>query len=149
MEIEIHDVSKNNLQEILQLHVATSQENFVESTRQCLKEARECTQYKPVGLYADGEPVGFSMYGYFPREQRLWLDRFLIDEHFQGKGMGTIFLQAMLDTLKKEYPAQAIYLSVYENNLPAIYLYEKFGFKFIDERDINGEKIMKLETAMR
>ncbi|AIF45171.1 hypothetical protein [Virgibacillus sp. SK37] len=55
----------------------------------------------------------------------------------------------MLDTLKKEYPAQTIYLSVYENNLPAIYLYEKFGFAFIEERDINGEKIMKLETAMK
>ncbi|KAA0965719.1 GNAT family N-acetyltransferase [Sporosarcina sp. ANT_H38] len=145
MSISIHDVTKDNEDEILRLSVAESQTNFIETTRQCLEEAKECAHYQPVGLYANNELVGFAMYGCFPEAQeqsRVWLDRFLIDANFQGLGYGTIMLQSMIEKLVQEFSCQKIYLSIYEDNHSAIYLYQKFGFQFNGEFDVNDEKVM-------
>ena len=38
--------------------------------------------------------------------------------------------------LGKELHMKAIRLDVYENNIPAIKLYEKFGFNYIDTIDL-------------
>lgn len=145
MEISIHDVTEENEEDILGLHVLNSQTNFIETTEECLAEAKECAQYKPVGLYVNNNLVGFAMYGRLPDENknsRVWLDRFLIDANYQGKGYGTIMLQTLIQKLVQEFSCQNIYLSVYDDNQSAVYLYEKFGFRFNDELDINGEKIM-------
>ena len=145
MGIAIHDVTKDNEEEILDLRVATSQKNFIETTQQCLEEAKECAYYQPVGLYVDNKLVGFAMYGRFPNEQeqsRVWLDRFLIDANYQGMGYGKIMLQALIDKLVQEFSCQKIYLSIYEDNQSAIYLYQKFGFQFNGEFDVNNEKVM-------
>lgn len=53
MDITIHDVTQENVQAILNLRVGAAQQGFIESTQQCLDEAKECANYKPVGLYVD------------------------------------------------------------------------------------------------
>lgn len=145
MNIEIKEVTKENLKEVLSLDVSTTQKSYVESTKQCLEDAVECNYYQPAGLYKDGILVGFAMYGFFPGEGqkgRVWLDRYLIDERFQGKGLGSIMLEALIAHLVKLYHCDEIYLSLYDDNQCALHLYQKFGFKFNGEKDINGEKIM-------
>lgn len=145
MGIAIHDVTEVNKEEILGLRVATSQTDFIETTRQCLDEAKEYTQFKPVGLYVDKELVGFAMYGRFldtRGNHRVWLDRFLIDAHYQGRGYGKTMLNALIDKLVQEFSCQEIYLSVFENNQSALHLYKKFGFHFNGEVDVNNEKVM-------
>ena len=145
MNIEIREVTAENLKEVLSLHVSEIQKSYVESTKQCLKDAIECNCYRPAGLYKDGSIVGFAMYGFFPRDEkngRVWLDRYLIDENFQGKGLGNIMLEALIMHLIKIYNCNKIYLSLYEDNQRALHLYQKFGFQFNGELDINGEKIM-------
>lgn len=145
MNIEIRDVTKENLKEILSLHVSEAQKSYLESTEQCLEDARECNYYRPAGLYRDGVLVGFAMYGFFPLEGkkgRVWLDRYLIDEQFQGQGLGSIMLEALISHLNKLYKCNEIYLSLYETNQRALHLYEKFDFHFNGEEDINGEKVM-------
>ncbi|QUG41623.1 GNAT family N-acetyltransferase [Psychrobacillus sp. INOP01] len=145
MNITIHDVTQENVQNILELSVGELQVSFIESTEQCMKEAEECTNFKPVGLYTDGCLVGFAMYGLFPEETengRVWLDRFLIDSRYQGFGYGTIMLNALIQKLVIEFSCTQIYLSVFEENKAAIHLYQKFGFHFNGEIDLKNEKIM-------
>ena len=145
MSIEIREVTAENLKEVLSLHVSEAQKSYVESTKQCLKDAIECNCYRPTGLYKDGSIVGFAMYGFFPidgKNDQVWLDRYLIDEHFQGKGLGNIMLEALITHLIKIYNCNEIYLSLYEDNKRALHLYQKFGFQFNGELDINGEKVM-------
>lgn len=145
MGISIHDVTQENVQEILNLRVGEAQQNFIETTQQCLDEANECANFKPVGLYADNCLIGFAMYGYFTDGEengRVWLDRFLIDAKYQGFGYGKTMLNAMIQKLVDEYSCNDIYLSVYEDNKAAIRLYEKFDFHFNGESDENNEKIM-------
>ncbi|MEK4424069.1 GNAT family N-acetyltransferase [Solibacillus sp. FSL K6-1523] len=145
MGISIHDVTQENVQEILNLRVGEAQQGFIETTQQCLDEAKECANFKPVGLYSDNDLIGFAMYGYFPESEekgRVWLDRFLIDVQFQGFGYGKTMLDAMIRKLANEFSCDDIYLSVYEDNKAAIRLYEKFDFHFNGESDENNEKIM-------
>lgn len=145
MKSEIREVTKENLKEILSLHVSENQKSFVESTEQCLEDAIECNFYRPAGLYLDGVLVGFAMYGFFPLEDkkgRVWLDRYLIDEQFQGQGLGSIMLDALITHLINLYNCNEIYLSLYETNQRALHLYEKFNFQFNGEKDINDEKVM-------
>ncbi|MGZ9586443.1 GNAT family N-acetyltransferase [Paenibacillus marinisediminis] len=148
MNIEIKAVTEENMDEILALHVDSTQESFIESTSQCLKDAEECHYYQPAGLYRDGELVGFAMYGLFPDEGtsgRVWLDRYLIDERFQGQGLGRAMLEALIEHLVDLYHCPRIYLSLYEDNQHALRLYQKFGFHFNGELDFNGEKVMVKE----
>ncbi|TQR20620.1 GNAT family N-acetyltransferase [Psychrobacillus vulpis] len=145
MDISIHDVTHENMEQILNLSVGKLQTSFIETTSQCLEEANACTFYKPVGLYSDNTLVGFAMYGFFPEEEvsgRLWLDRFLIDSKYQGQGFGTIMLNALIQKLVHDFSCTQIFLSVFEENQAALHLYEKFDFHFNGEFDVNNEKIM-------
>jgi diamine N-acetyltransferase len=144
MNIEMIKVTHQNRQEILALHVSKAQESFIESTEQSLKDAKKYKPFRPVGLYRDGELVGFAMYGFFSEEaeSQVWLDRFLIDERFQGQGLGTIMLNAIIAHLVELYNCNEIFLSIYETNQTALHLYKKFGFQFNGELDDNGEKVM-------
>ncbi|MGG0642528.1 GNAT family N-acetyltransferase [Sporosarcina gallistercoris] len=146
MNLEIHDVTATNYRDILELKVAQSQKDYIETPYECLEDSVEWKQFKPVGLYANNELVGFSMYGFFEEEGlqgRLWIDRLLIDERFQGRGLGTEFMKKLIETVSKEYGEQPIFLSVYPENEGAVRLYERLDFEFIGERDVNGEYIMR------
>lgn len=147
MEYTIHDVTQENLQQVLQLHVGQKQLGFVETAKECLKDAKKDKRYYPVGLYVNNTLVGFAMYGHFQNEGaqgRVWLDRYFIDERYQGKGYGKRFLSYLLERLFQEFQCTQIFLSVHDDNQPAIHLYQNFGFCFNGELDINDEKIMVL-----
>ncbi|HHY72030.1 MAG TPA: GNAT family N-acetyltransferase [Bacillus bacterium] len=138
---EIRDITSSNKKEILLLNIAEEQRGFIESIPQCLKEAREDYRFVPVGLYENGTAVGFAMYGKF--EEQVWLDRFLIDERFQGKGLGKYFLQEIILFLEEKFTGHDIYLTVFKDNTRAIQLYKRFGFFFTGEKYKRNEEIMR------
>jgi diamine N-acetyltransferase len=143
---DIRKVTANNKREILSLRVAENQKHFIETTEECLLEAEQWEEFRPVGLYVDDVPVGFAMYGYLGDGKgggNVWIDRLMIDENFQGKGFGRHFMELLIEKVLAEYGEQPIYLSVYPANTDAIRLYEKLGFVFIGEYDTKGEQIMQ------
>ncbi len=145
MTVIINEVTNDNINDILKLHINEEQQSFIETPQQCLDEAKACSNFKPVGLYWEKNLVGFAMYGFFPEEGingRVWLDRFLIDAKHQGLGLGSIMLKALIQRLEQEYSCHEIYLSIIAGNQSAINLYQKFDFKFNGEVDDNDEKLM-------
>lgn len=145
MKLHFDPVCPENRKEVEALQLHPEQTGFIESVTECMAEADECKQWQPVGIYDSKTLVGFSMYGYFDRplpDGRLWLDRLLIDKKHQGKGYGKAAVLALLENFRREYSCHRVYLSVYENNLPAIALYEQIGFYFTGEYDTKGEKMM-------
>lgn len=150
MIYEIRKVDEENQEEILSLSVTVEQQGFIESPAECLKDAEEWPEFRPVGLYADSQLVGFAMYGALMDSgggQNLWMDRLLIDTQHQRKGYGRRFTELLIKRMLSEYGEQPIYLSVYEENKAAIRMYEKLGFAFIHEYDSDGELIFQKKLA--
>lgn len=148
MDLHVEPINDKNRDEAVQLQTGPGQEHFVEDVKQCLTEADSCNCWRPVGIYDGSLLVGFAMYGFFREyepEGRVWLDRLLIDRHFQGRGYGTQALRILLARLYREYRCRRIYLSIIEENRTAAKLYERFGFHFNGERDLNDEKVMVLD----
>lgn len=147
MNIHFEPVTSHNREEILRLRVSEEQKDFIETVEECLKEATGRSCWRPVGIYDGNLLIGFAMYGffwdYFPFG-RLWLDRFLIDARYQGRGYGKAAFAGLLRRLDKEYLRKKIYLSVTEGNAAATSLYSGFGFKLTGELDVHGEKVMLL-----
>lgn len=149
MNLKFKNIDSYNYNEAINLKVKESQEGFIETVSECLDEAKELSLWRPVGIYDNNEIIGFAMYGLWKNEGssgRVWLDRFMIGENFQGNGYGKVSLQSIINKIAKEYKCSEIYLSIYENNTVAIDLYKKFGFEFNGELDRNGELVMKLEV---
>ncbi|ABV86369.1 GNAT family N-acetyltransferase [Shewanella pealeana] len=140
----IQAVNETNIEALLALQLNAEQRGFIESIPECLQEAKEDSRYTPVALCIGEQVVGFAMYGLFNESQqdRVWFDRFLIAQDYQGRGLGKAFAQLLLAFLFKHFQCQQIFLSVYPNNLSAIALYQQLGFKFTDERVCEGEHVM-------
>lgn len=51
-----------------------------------------------------------------------------VDESFQGRGVGTALMAALMDLADNWYNLRRVELTVYSDNAHAIYLYHKFGF---------------------
>ena len=122
MDLHFEPITDDNRERALKLHISPTQKGYVETVEECLEDL----------------PLG-----------RLWLDRLLIDETFQGRGYGSAALSGLLDRLQQEYRCRRIYLSVIRENSTAITMYEKFGFRFTGERDIHGEHVMVYHTQQQ
>lgn len=147
MSYDIREVHEENRREIVALSVSLEQRGFIETIEECLAEAAQWKQFRPVGLYVDDVPVGFAMYGSLPDSQggnNLWIDRMLIDEQFQCRGYGRKFMELLIERVLQEYGKQPIYLSVFKENQGAVHLYETLGFRSIGEYDTAGEEIMRM-----
>ena len=146
MKYKILAVSESNREAILSLRISNEQQAFIETPADCLKDAADYPEFRPVGLYVDEQLVGFAMYGALLDSaggRNVWMDRLLIDERFQRRGYGRRFTELLIDRMVSEYGEQPIYLSVFEENTGAIRLYEELGFTFIHEYDSDGEMIFR------
>lgn len=141
--IHFEPITAKNMDAIVSLKVNKAQKGFIETIVVCLADATQNAygiQWHSVAIYAENTLVGFAMYG---SDKNLWLDRFMIDAAHQGRGYGKAALSLLLDHLCNEYNRDEVYLSVFADNILAIFLYKKLGFLFTGEIDTNGEHIMR------
>ncbi|MGF7014337.1 GNAT family N-acetyltransferase [Ornithinibacillus bavariensis] len=141
--ISFRDIDSSNERIVRSIKLKPGQEKFIETVDECLKEAHTYQEWHPVAIYYDKEIVGFAMYGSFGPNKDTWIDRIMIDEKYQGKGLGRIAMIKLIDIVSMEYGVNVIYLSIIEENRAAQHLYESLGFEYINEKDPNGELIFK------
>ncbi|AEM39474.1 ribosomal-protein-alanine acetyltransferase [Pyrolobus fumarii 1A] len=72
--------------------------------------------------------VGFVARGFVKRGHIISL---AVLPEYRRRGIATKLMEAAMDSLKREYGAQEVYLEVRVSNTPAIKLYEKLGFRKI------------------
>ena len=141
--IYITDIDDTNELIVRNIRIKPEQEKYIETVDECLSEAKEDQQYHPVAIYSGENMVGIAMYGSFRPSKETWIDRIMIDEKFQGKGLGKKVMLKLIDIVRKEYDIKEIYLSIIEGNKVAYNLYTDIGFVCTDEKDPNGELIFK------
>ena len=140
-------VTDENLDIATRLHISEAQAGTVETVEECVAEAKEVPHWRPIIVRRGGIDIGFAMYGLWVdegKDGRAWLDRFFIDEQFQGRGYANEVLTPLLYYVGAECNRNAIFLSVYDSNAVAISIYKKLGFVFNGEFDVNGERVMEL-----
>ncbi len=85
--VELREITKNNLAEVLALSVAEHQKLFVSTTADSLAQAYVYRDTAfPFAVYAENKVVGFIMLGYYESRKQYTLWKFLIDKEYQGKG---------------------------------------------------------------
>lgn len=140
--IELRTINEENYRECLALKASAGNENFVDAVVYSLAEAWVYYQdTKPFGIYENDKLIGFvSMY---VGEGNYQIINFLIDENFQGKGMGTEAAKACISFLKKEYNASRISAPVELENVTAQRFWKKIGFNFSNSIE-DGYAFMRL-----
>jgi putative acetyltransferase len=101
----------------------------VESVRQQLAQNTEA--YHTLVAVVDGEVVGVIGLHAFSRPRINHRGEFgmMVRDDWQGKGVGTALMQAIIDLADKWLNLARIELNVFTDNEPAIALYRKFGFE--------------------
>lgn len=148
MNIELTDLSEDNLQQCFELKVASDQTQYIASNEDSWKAAKENGKVaRPFAICCDGKMIGFTMFAfdedYEDPDDRYWLWRFMIDESFQGKGYGTAALRAIIRYFK-DHGANNIRLSTKDTNASALSLYRKAGFRDTGEMN-DGEIVLQLD----
>ncbi|PYZ94777.1 hypothetical protein CR194_04410 [Salipaludibacillus keqinensis] len=131
-DLKIYPVDSSNWRQVVSLKMDESQESFIESNEISLLESIYDTenQWTCYGLFFKDEAVGFMMIGAENKEEQyIWLDRFMIDRAYQGKGLGSAFIPVVKNFIFNHYDVNEIVLSVTKDNLHGKAFYEKHGFK--------------------
>ncbi|MGM0212565.1 GNAT family N-acetyltransferase [Enterococcus sp. AZ109] len=144
MNLMIRAVDEDNWRQVVQLSVQPDQKNFIESNAQSLLEAAydRSLDWHPLALHDGDTLVGFAMVGAL-RDQSMWLDRIMIDQHLQGQSYGKHFIPLLLDYMQENFAVNKVYLSAHEENKKIFAYYQRFGFVDSKKHDpANGERIM-------
>ena len=147
MNIELRPIDETTREDCIKLKVTEAQSGYIDTNEKSLEAAVENADVaRPFVIYADGQPVGFTMFAfdeeYEDPNDRYWLWRFMIDENLQGQGYGKEALKVIIDYFK-ENGANNIRLSTKASNENAIGLYKSFGFKETGEVN-DGEDVFIL-----
>ena len=127
--VELREITKDNLEEVLKLRISECQEGFVSSTAYSLAQAWVYKETAfPFAIYADNVLVGFIMLGYYESKKQYTLWKFLIDKHYQNKGYGRKALQLAVKYLIETFDVSEIYTGVALGNEIAKHLYNSVGF---------------------
>jgi diamine N-acetyltransferase len=141
--IELREVNKDNLREILRLKVAPEQERFVASNAISIAQAyfdREAAWFR--GIYDGATPVGFVMLDDKPDVPSYTLWRFMIDANHQRKGYGRQALALVFAHVKGRPGASELMTSCVDAAGGPGPFYEGLGFTYTGQLD-EGERVMR------
>jgi len=133
---EIRPVTKDNWEALIDLKVRDDQKNFVASNLYSIAESQFGEDFEghwdffSYGIYTDGLPVGFLMYGFnfeHPMYQAFVI-RLMVDEKFQGKGYGRFGMDKILEIFRADTRVHAVGISYEPENEMARKLYASLGF---------------------
>ena len=129
--ISLRKITEENFVEAFNLKLAQGQERFVSHPIRSLAQAyvyRE--QCQPFGIYDDEAMVGYVMviYDYDIPEYDIW--HMLVDEKYQGRGIGSAALDKVLEYVKtKPFGSSSrVALTCNAENIHALNLYKRKGF---------------------
>ena len=99
-----------------------------------------------LGIYVKGHFLGFIIIGIENEGSRIEFRRIVIGE--KGKGYGQKAIEELEEYCKALWNTKSIWLDVFETNERGIYIYKKFGYKKIDEGNIDGKRLLVMEKYL-
>ncbi|WP_022761161.1 GNAT family N-acetyltransferase [Butyrivibrio sp. AD3002] len=146
--IHLESVTRDNIEELIELSVREDQQSFVSTVAESLAQAYVYSENAyPFAVYEDDILVGFIMMGYYEVKQYYTLWKFLIDYRYQNKGYGRQALVLGLEYIKEKFNPPDIYTGVVPGNTVAKDLYKSVGFEDTGLIECGMEE-MKLKYPM-
>ncbi|MFD9625699.1 GNAT family N-acetyltransferase [Peribacillus muralis] len=145
MNVHLKGVTRENWEEALSLKVKEQHITFVPSVAVSLakvyiKPDGDNIVYVPFAIYDKELMVGFIMHAYDAKTTNMyWINGFMIDASYQGKGYGRAALSEMVHWITNKFTnCKEIRLTVFKDNVNACELYKSFGF--LPTGDVYGEE---------
>ena len=141
--VTLQEVTKKNLDEILNLKVTCQQEKFVASNAVSIAQAHFYPNAWFRAIYADKQPIGFVLLLKDEVNSSYFLWRFMIDARFQRQGFGKQAVNLILKYVKTLPEAKVLLTSCGGGDGSPKKFYEKIGFVDTGNLDEDGEVIME------
>ena len=142
--IHLRAIDEENFDACIKLKIKDSQSTYMAPNIYSFAQAWLYPALaRPFALYSDDTLVGFVMLEYDDTRKTCGIWRFMIGEHYQGRGYGKEALLCVLTYIKENPVFEAVTLSYEPENTVAETLYRQFGFAPTGEMD-GTQVIMKL-----
>ncbi len=140
--VYLKEVTKENIDEVLELSVREDQKSFVSTTAESLAQAYAYKETAfPFAVYNDDTMVGFIMMGYYEVKNYYTLWKFLIDKKYQHMGYGREALMQGISFMRDKFNIKEIYTGVAPGNSVAKGLYQSIGFEDTGQIEFNMEEM--------
>jgi histidinol dehydrogenase len=150
---EVRAVTDANVDELIKLKISEEHKRFVASVAKSLAQASVRPAARPLGLYADGLPVGFLLLWDARRDpdledraDELYIWRLMIDARCQGQGHGQAAMRWVIEEARRMGVARIGLSHVPENTVGKFY--ERFGFRYTGKvNDGEHEMVLPLDRS--
>ncbi len=137
--IKLKSITKKNFWDIVLLNQGEDGKKYVADNSYTLLEAMFDNKLKYVkGIYIGKTPIGLIYYNPLSKK-KMFINRYMIDEKYQGKGFGKKAFELSLKYYTKKYSPKVLQIS--SKNKIALDLYKKFGF--VDKQDKESKDFYK------
>lgn len=136
-KVSLKKITSENWREALSLSVSPKQQKFVAAVTPPVAIALAKAYIRPdnriiepYGIYHQHTMVGFFNLHYtLNSEEDFWLFHFFIDKRFQGQGLGSLAIKALIQHIKDIHPScYCVRLTVHPENDAGKRFYTKLGF---------------------
>lgn len=128
--IKLRPVTKDNFWDCIDLTVKQEQQRFVTSNAISIAQSKVQAECIPLSIYKDEIMVGFVMYCLDTDDDEYWIYRLMVDQNYQGQGIGSEALHQVIELIKDDKTRHQIFLGVHIQSESAIHIYEQAGFEF-------------------
>ncbi|CAG0946778.1 diamine N-acetyltransferase [Gammaproteobacteria bacterium] len=148
-QVTLREITADTVGAVIKLSVAESQKGFVASNAVSLAQALFAPEAWYRAIYVGDEPVGFVMLDDEslrtppPASPEIGVWRFMIDERFQGRGIGRVALQRVIEHVRAKGLFSALELSYVAGPGCPESFYLGLGFRHTGRVDDN-EIILRL-----
>ena len=144
--VKIVELNAENWYECCELEVSTEQKEYMEPNAISIAQSKFEPTLKPYAIYVEDKIVGFLMYNSVQEELGgYWVYRIMVDEEYQGKGIGKAATKLMISEMAKLPNPQKIVVGYHPENLGAHNLYSSLGF--IDNGDRFGKEMAVIKNV--
>ncbi|MBP3953525.1 GNAT family N-acetyltransferase [Bacillus suaedae] len=128
--LTLKSIDKNNWEEAINLSVREDQQRFIASNLYSIAEVQFLDSFYAKGIFLDDRIIGFTMYGIDSDDHNYWIYRLMIDQKYQGTGLGVHAVKRIVDEIRGMNNQQIplIMIGYHPENLAAKFVYKKAGF---------------------
>ncbi len=147
--VTLREITEDSVSDVLRLKVSPEQEQFVAPNAYSLAQALFSKTAWYRAIYLDDTPVGFvmisddSLLPEPPANPQIVIWRFMVDENYQGQGIGRTALQLVIDHVRSKGGFKLLEVSYVPGEGSPEGLYLRAGFRHTGRQD-EDELVLEL-----